>query len=68
MEYRIQQRATMWVETKVEADTLEEALEKAEEKMADGDYRELDDTFDLAGEWWAEDENRIQQELPKEYK
>lgn len=68
MEYRIQQRATMWVETTAEGDTLEQALEKAQEQMINGDYRELYDTFDLAGEWWAEDENRIEQELPKDYK
>lgn len=68
MEYRIQQRASMWVETTVEADTLEEALQKAQEQMINGDYRELYDTFDLVGEWWAEDENRIEQELPEEYK
>ena len=68
MEYRIQQRATIWVETTVEAGSLKKALEKAEEQMINGDYRELYDTFDLAGEWWVEDENGNEPQLPEEYK
>ena len=65
MEYRIQQRASMWVQTKIEADTLEQALEKAHEQMIDGDYMEMYDTFELSGDWWAEDENGHEPELPK---
>ena len=65
MEYRIQQCASMWVETNIEADTLEQALEKAESEMMTGGYRELYDTFELSGNWWAEDKNGQCLKLPK---
>jgi hypothetical protein len=68
MEYRIQQRASMWVATKIEADTLEQALEKAQEKMNNGNYIELFDTFELSGDWWAEDANGNEPELPKDWR
>jgi hypothetical protein len=68
MEYRVQQRATIWVETNVEADTIDDALEKAQEQMTNGDYRELYDTFELAGEWWAEDSKGNESELPKDWR
>lgn len=68
MEYRIQQRATIWVQTWVEADTIEEAMEKADEQILYGDYQELADTFEPAGEWYAADENGKELELPEGFK
>jgi hypothetical protein len=57
-EYRIQRPSTVWIETTVEADSFEEALEKADEQLYEGDYEEVDDTFDIDYDrFWAEDED-----------
>lgn len=58
MEYRVQRPTSVWVETKVEADSFEEAIELADEKFQSGDFDEVDDTWET--NWdrhWAEDEN-----------
>lgn len=58
MEYRVQRPSTVWVETIVEADSFEEALELANDDFYSGDFRELDDTFDMDYDrFWIEDEN-----------
>jgi hypothetical protein len=58
MEYRVQRPSTIWIETTVEADSFEEALEKADEQLYEGDYKELDDTLDIDYDrFWAEDED-----------
>jgi hypothetical protein len=58
MEYRVQRPSTVWIETTVEADSFEQALELADEQFQDGEYKEIDDTFDIDyGRYWIEDEN-----------
>ena len=57
-EYRVQRPSSVWVQTKVEANSFEEALELADEQFSDGDYTELDDTFELDYDgYWIEDED-----------
>ena len=57
-DYRIQRPVVMWIETKVEAETLEHALDIADEQFTKGDYTE--DPYSSEIDWsrfWAEDEN-----------
>jgi hypothetical protein len=58
MKYTIQRPLTVWVETIVEDfDTLEDALEVADENFRNGDYIELDGTFDINyDKYWSQDE------------
>lgn len=58
MKYTIQRPLTVWVEVVVdEADSLEEALEQADVMFNDGDYIELDGTFDINyDKYWSQDE------------
>ena len=56
MEYRIQQKASIWIETTVEADNLEQALLAADEQINNGDFREDPASFELVDEFWWEDE------------
>lgn len=58
MKYTIQRPLTVWVEVVVdEADNLEEALEQADVMFNDGDYAELDGTFDINyDKYWSQDE------------
>jgi hypothetical protein len=56
MNYRIQQKATVWIETTVEADNLEQALLAADEQINNGDFREDPASFELVDEFWWEDE------------
>lgn len=67
-EFKIQQKCTTWVQTFVEADSLDEALSKASEAMDSGDFMELADTWDFTGEFYAEDEDHNELELPKDWK
>jgi hypothetical protein len=57
MEYRIQQKASIWIEVSVEADNPDEALELAEEAIDNGDFKEDPASFELVDEFWWEDEN-----------
>ncbi len=58
MEYRVQRPSTTWIETTVEADSFEQALELADDQFYEGDYKEVDDTFDIDYDrYWIEDEN-----------
>ena len=58
MKYTIQRPLTVWVEVVVdEADSLDEALDKADEMFRDGDYNELYGTFDINyDKYWSQDE------------
>ena len=66
-EYKIQQKCTTWIQTYVEADSLDEALTKASEAMGSGDFMELADTWDFTGEFYAEDEDGEQLEIPEDW-
>jgi hypothetical protein len=58
MEYRVQRPSTVWIETTVEAESFEQALELADDEFSGGDYREIDDTFDIDYDrFWIEDED-----------
>jgi hypothetical protein len=57
MKYTVQRPFIVWVETVIdEADNLEEALEQADEKLKDGDYIELHQTFSIDYDrYWVQD-------------
>ena len=57
MRYRIQQKASVWIEVSVEAGTLENALLLAEEEINSGNFREDPASFTLEDEFWFEDQN-----------
>lgn len=58
MEYRVQRPSTIWIEKIVEANSFEEALELADEQFEDGEYLQLDETFDIDYDrYWIEDED-----------
>ena len=58
MEYRVQRPSSVWIETTVEADSFEQALELADEQFSQGEYQELDDTFEVNYDrFWIEDED-----------
>lgn len=58
MEYRVQRPTSVWIETRVEADSFEEALELADEQFQSGDFDEIDDTWETNWDrYWIEDEN-----------
>jgi hypothetical protein len=57
MDYRIQQKASVWIEVSVEADTLIEALQLAEQKIGEGNFKEDPASFELEDEYWWEDED-----------
>jgi hypothetical protein len=68
MDYRVQRPSTIWIETAVEADSFEQALEKADDQFYDGDYKEVDDTFDIDYDrHWIEDEDGEVREGTKNY-
>jgi hypothetical protein len=57
MEYRIQRPGTVWVETVVEADNLEQALDIADDAFVNGDFQEMDDSFSIDyDKFWSKDE------------
>lgn len=66
--FTIQQKATVWAETFIEAETLQEALDKASEEMEAGEYFEVSHTWEFTGDYWATNENGDELELPEEYK
>ena len=56
--WRIQRPAVIWIETKVDAETLEHALDIADEQFTKGEYEE--DPYSGEIDWsrfWAEDEH-----------
>ena len=56
MEFRIQQRAYIWYETRIEADTFEEAVIKAYEDF-NLDWSILPESVESLDEFWGEDED-----------
>jgi hypothetical protein len=57
-QYRVQRPMTVWIETTVEADNFDEARELANERFYNGEYREIDETFDIDYDrFWIEDED-----------
>ena len=57
MKYRIQQKASVWIETTVEADSLKKAMKLAEKNIDNGDFKEDPASFELEDEYWWEDED-----------
>lgn len=59
MRYTIQRPATIWIETIVEdSATLEDALTMADEQFEQGDYIELQGTWDIDdSRYWTQDQN-----------
>ena len=56
-EWEVQRPATIWLKTKVNAETLEEALELADTEFYNGEYKEDEDSFDIDySRYWAIDE------------
>jgi hypothetical protein len=56
-EWTIQRPAGIWVETTVKADTLEEALELADKDIANGDFIEVAEAWEVNwDEFWAKDD------------
>lgn len=62
MKYTIQRPSTIWIETVVEADTLEEARELADKDFDSGDYLTMEQTYEV-----DYDRIWIQDETGKEY-
>jgi hypothetical protein len=57
MEYRVQRPTTVWIETTVEAESFEHALDLADEKFTAGNFEELDDTWETNWDrYWITDE------------
>ena len=57
-EYRVQRPSTIWIQTTVEAQSFDEALELADEQFENGEYRDIEDTFDIDYDrYWIEDED-----------
>ncbi len=58
MEYRVQRPSSVWIETTVEAESFDEALELADKAYSNGDFEELDGTWEIDYDrYWIEDEN-----------
>jgi hypothetical protein len=58
MKYTVQRPAIIWIETVVEAEDLDEALELSDTKFQKGDYLEIDGTWEIDYErFWSQDES-----------
>jgi len=58
MKYTVQRPAIIWIETVVEAEDLDQALELADTKFQKGDYVEMDGTWEIDYErFWVQDES-----------
>ena len=58
MRYTIQRPSSIWIETVVEADTLEEARELADKGFDSGDYLTMEQTYEIDYDRiWIQDEN-----------
>ena len=62
MEYRIQQKATIWYETTVEADSPEQAVEKVQNGET-LDWTPQFEVADFQNEFWWQDENDNEGEI-----
>ena len=57
MEYKIQRPSTVWVEVEVEAESLDRAIELADEQFVAGEFTEIDDTFSINFDrYWSKNE------------
>jgi hypothetical protein len=57
MEYRVQRPTTVWIETTVEAEDFDQAIELADKEFRNGDFSEVDDTWETNWDrYWIEDE------------
>lgn len=55
-QWTVQRPTTIWIQTKVEAETLEQALELADTEFSNGEYREDEDSFTIDYDrYWAMD-------------
>ena len=52
--YYVEQQATVWVRVRVEADSWDDAVDKAETAIGDGDGEVLLEGLDLTSDFWAE--------------
>jgi hypothetical protein len=57
MKYRIQQKASIWIEVSVEAKSLKKALALADIEINKGRFTEDPASFELEDEFWWEDED-----------
>jgi hypothetical protein len=59
MEYRVQQKATIWYETIIQADTPEQAIDKIRDPETNLDlgWEQVLDTTEFQDEFWWQDEN-----------
>jgi len=66
MEYRVQQKATIWYETTIQADSPEQAIEIAREPESnlDLDWWQVLDTTEFQDEFWWQDENENEGTIP----
>jgi hypothetical protein len=56
--YTVQRPMVEWVETVVQAESLEQALEKADKDFENGDYISVEMTFDIDFDrYWVQDED-----------
>jgi hypothetical protein len=61
MKYTVQRPAIIWIETVVEAEDLDQALELADTKFQKGDYLEMEGTWEIDYErFWVQDESGIE--------
>jgi hypothetical protein len=65
MEYRVQQKATIWYETTVQADSPEQAIEKVQNGNTD-DWEQVLDTTTMLDTFWWQDENDNEGEVDNE--
>ena len=55
--WKVQRPTTIWIQTKVEAETLEQALKLADTEFSNGEYKEDEDSFEIDFDrYWAMDE------------
>lgn len=55
MEFKVQQKAEVWYETTIEANSAEEAIQKVAEGYTDGGWEALLDAVQFEDEFWTEE-------------
>lgn len=57
IEWTVQRPTTIWITTKVQAETLEEALKAADQNFYEGEYKKDEETFTVdRNKYWATNE------------
>jgi hypothetical protein len=57
IEWTVQRPATIWISTQVEAETIEQAVQLADIRFSEGEYKEDEDSFSIDDQrYWAMDE------------